>query len=415
MGTAMSAGESRARGVPSRPGGITGIMCRVGQGCPRARRPRPCYLGRGLPLAALASEPSKPAAAEGRPRLAALDVARALGVLAMVMGHTLDAVLSPAARQTPAMIQYWHARGLTAPLFLLVSGWAVTLAIARSGAQGWDVPRGRARRVALLLAVGYALRWPGWAVDKLAAGDREVWGHLLAFDVLQCIAVVLLATSLVLALPWRAPAKAAVLSALGMGAAVLGAGAAMPGSGAAPALHGSLVRIAALQAVGGTSPFPVVPWAAYFFAGSVVGLLAPADRRGALGMGAVGFALVAITLQWPGMGERPPGDPVLIGFRIGVVLAVLAALELVPASAARRAAPLGRSSLGVYAIHLPVVYGWSTIPGLSWRVGPALSPSAGIGVAVLVLVASFAGYRGLAWAARQAVAQVRAAGGPRPA
>lgn len=353
-------------------------------------------------LAAFTPSPA-PAGAAARPRLAALDAARALGVLAMVMGHTLDAVLSPAARQTPAMIQYWHVRGFTAPLFLLVSGWAVTLAISRSGARGWAVPRGRLRRVALLLAIGYALRWPGWAQERLLAGDREVWAHFLAFDVLHCIAVVLLITSLVLALPWRAPARAAVLAALAVAAAAAGTGAGTPGQIAGPAqLPHSLLLLGLLQLVGGTSPFPVVPWAAYFFAGAVVGLLAPADRRGALAMAGTGAVLVAFALQFPGLGDRPAGDPVLILLRVGVVLAVLAALELVPASLARLAAPLGKSSLGVYAIHLPIVYGWSHLAGLSWRVGPRLGTASAIAVTALVLAVSFVAYRALATAARLA-------------
>jgi len=360
------------------------------------------------PALAPASSSPVPAGAAVRPRLAALDAARALGVLAMVMGHTLDAVLSPAARQTPAMIQYWHARGLTAPLFLLVSGWAVTLAISRSGARGWAVPRSRLRRVLLLLVIGYALRWPGWAQERLQAGDREIWAHFLAFDVLHCIAVVLLIASLVLALPWRAPARAAILAALALLAAALGAGAGTPGQIQGPAhLPHSLLLLGLLQVVGGTSPFPVVPWAAYFLAGTVVGLLAPAERRGALAMAVAGAVLVGAALQFPGLGDRPAGDPVLIGFRIGVVVAVLAALELVPATLARRAAPLGKSSLGVYAIHVPIVYGWSHIAGLSWRVGPTLGTAAAAAVAVLVLAVSFAAYRAVAAAARLAAGRWR--------
>ncbi len=340
-----------------------------------------------------------------RPRVAALDAARALGVLAMVLGHTLDAVVSPAAWQGPAMARYWQVRGLTAPLFLLVSGWAVTLAISRSGARGWAIPRGRLRRVFLLLAVGYALRWPGWGLDRLIAGDREVWAHLLAFDVLHCIALVLLTTSLVLALPWGARAKAAILAGLGVLAAVLGAGAGTPGQiqASAQGLPGSLLGLALVQAAGGTSPFPIVPWAVYFYAGTVVGLLAPADRRGALALGAVGAALAAVALQFAGLGVRPAGDPILIAFRIGVVLVLLAALSLVPSSLASRAAPLGRSSLGVYAIHLPIVYGWSTIPGLAGRVGKSLGAGEAVGAALLVMVVSYALYRGLGAAWRLAV------------
>lgn len=362
---------------------------------------------RALPSAAAptASHPA-PAPRPSRPRLAALDAARALGVLAMVFGHTLDAVLSPAARQTPVMLRYWQARGFTAPLFLLVSGWAVTLAIARSGARGWAVPAGRIRRVLLLLVIGYGLRWPG--IEFLQAGDRDAWARFLAFDALHCIALSLLLTALVLALPWRAGVKAAILGALAVGAVVLGAEALTPGQAeGARGLPPSVAGMALVQVIGGTSSFPMFPWAAYFLAGTVVGLLAPADRRGSLAKGAVGIALVALTLQFPGMGSRAAGDPVLIAFRVGVVLTVLGLLSLVPARLAAAAAPLGKSSLGVYALHLPIVYGWWQFSGLAWRVGQRLSVAAGLAVAALVLVVSYAVWRLLALAAGRVGARLR--------
>jgi hypothetical protein len=340
----------------------------------------------------------------------------------MVVGHTLDALLSPAARAAPLAVAYWKARGLTAPLFLVVSGWAVTVAVARSGAHGWAVPRGRLRRVLLLLVIGYGLRYPGWAEERLLAGDREIWAHFLAFDTLHTIAVALLLTALVLGLPWRARARAALLAAMGIAAVLLGAGAQLgspaPTAEAVQALPRSLPLMGLAQVVDGTSPFPIFPWVVYFFAGAVVGLLAPPGRAGALAMGATGLVLFAATC-WTGVGARPPGDPVLIAFRLGAVIGVLGLLALVPARVARWAAPLGRSSLGVYAIHLPIVYGWSAFAGLSWRFGPtSLHPERGLtGPAALaaaagVLVASFLLWRALAWlagAAARLLSRARAA------
>jgi len=341
------------------------------------------------------------------PRIAALDAARAVGVLAMVFGHTLDAVLAPSVRAMPLAVAYWKARGLTAPLFLIVSGWAVTVAVTRSGARGWAVPRGRLRRVLLLLAIGYGLRYPGWAQERFLAGDRTIWAHFLAFDTLHTIGVALLLTALVLGVPWRAWYKAALLAAMAIAAVLLGGGAQLgtplPTSEHLQGLPQSIPVMALVQVVGGSSPFPIFPWVAYFFAGAVVGLLAPPGRRGALAMGAAGAALFAATC-WTGVGARQPGDPILIAFRTGVVVMTLALLSTVPARVARYAAPLGRSSLGVYAIHLPIVYGWSAFAGLSWRIGPTalfpdrgLSGAASLATAVAVLAASFVVFRALAW------------------
>jgi acyltransferase len=327
-----------------------------------------------------------------RSRIPALDAARALGVVAMVCGHTLDALLAPAVRAEPAMVLYWKARGLTAPLFLLVSGWAVSVAIGRSGAQGAAVVRARVGRVVLLLLLGFALRWPGWDFAGLWDGDREVWRHFLAFDALHAIAVALLAAAAVFATVRGRGARAAAFGALT--ALAIGGGLVVPRPSAV-----ALPALALEQAFGGTSPFPVVPWVAYFFAGACVGLLV-GDARGrrAAVMAGVGTGLAALVFL--DVGDMPPWHPVLIGFRVGAILLVLALLSLVPERAAKRLAPLGRASLAVYAIHVPIVYGWSTQRGLASRVGPSLSFGSALAAAAGVLVASWLLAR--AWAAARA-------------
>jgi uncharacterized membrane protein len=341
------------------------------------------------------------------PRIATLDAARALGVVAMVFGHTMDAVVSWKVRALPAMVTYWQARGLTAPLFMLVSGWAVTVAISRAGGRGLAVPRARLGRVLLLLAIGYTLRWPGWGVERLAQRDLDVWAHLLAFDTLHTIAVSLLAAALVLALPWTRREKVLAFVALGLGCVALGMSAPAPLVPRAADVARTLPGMALAQAAGGTSPFPLFPWAAYFFAGAVIGLVSRGSgRRRALGLALAGAVLLAPT-WWAGTADLPACDPRLIAFRIGAVLLLLAALSLVPAAAAARLAPLGRASLGVYAIHVAVVYGWSTHDGLATRLGPTRSFAEAAILAGLVLVASFALHRALSGAGRSAAGWAR--------
>jgi acyltransferase len=81
----------------------------------------------------------------------------------------------------------------------------------------------------------------------------------------------------------------------------------------------------------------------------------------------------------------------------------------VPAAAAAKLAPLGRASLGVYAIHVPGVYGWSAFAGLAQRVGPTLPVGAALGLAVAVLAASLALHHGIVAARGGAVALARRA------
>jgi acyltransferase len=298
--------------------------------------------------------------------------------MAMVFGHTCDALLSPAARAAPLVVAYWKARGLTAPLFMMVSGWAVTLAVSRAPARGLALVRARLPRVLLLLAIGYALRFPGWDIPGLLAGDPSPWRQFLAFDALHAIAAGLLALLLTLALPWSSREKGLAFVLLAAVAVALGM--------RAPSFPTTLPALALAQALGGTSPFPVFPWAAYFFLGAAIPLLTDIRPiRRALALAGVGACLVAVTC-WQQVGILPPAHPSLVLFRVGLILMLLALLETSSARVARVLAPLGRSSLPVYAIHLPIVYGWSTLEGLAQRVGPRLTFSGAALTAVVVLV-----------------------------
>jgi uncharacterized membrane protein len=332
-------------------------------------------------------------------RIPALDAARALGVAAMVFGHTLDALLAPAVRAHPALVGYWKARGFTAPVFIAVAGWAVSVAVQRSGATGWAIPRARMRRVALLLAIGVALLWPGWGLQALLAGDPTVFAHLVSFGVLHAIAVSIAVASVLFALTPTRRTRLLALAAVAILAVAMGM--------RAPGSPTSWAGIALEQAIGGTSAFPLFPWMAYFMAGAGVGLVFPEPGRGeGLRLAGVGAALVAATC-WTGVGTMPANDPVLVVYRIGVFLLLIGLLTRVPTDVAARVAPLGRASLAVYAIHVPIVYGWSTHPGLAGRVGARLGLPEALLVALGVLVASLALRRALVdgWVAGRGIAE----------
>ena len=197
---------------------------------PRPTSPDRCKRPPRRPPARPAPTPSPhrsaPSRAQGRPHRGRDRRARR-GPRARRRGHGLRpharrAALADRAARRRSSTCTGRPAGFTAPLFLLVSGWAVSVAIRAGGARGLDVPRGRVGRVLLLLCVGYALRWPGWGLDRLAAGDPEVWAHLLAFDALHTIAIALLTASLVLALPWSRREQAWAFGALAVLCVALG-------------------------------------------------------------------------------------------------------------------------------------------------------------------------------------------------
>ncbi len=332
-------------------------------------------------------------------RVVALDVARGVGVIAMVVGHSYDALLSATARATPLVAEYWKLRGLTAPLFLLVAGWAGTLSILRVAPDGVECIRRKLPRIALLLGLGYALRIPAWNWEGFLAGAPPEWQHFLAFDVLHVIAIGILLGAAVVAIPASRTARGLLLGALAAGTAQLG--------GTAPAPEGAhLVTVAVAQAAGGTSPFPLFPWIAYFLAGGAIAMLASDVRpRRVAGMVIAGALLVGGALLH-GMIDLPPYDPALVAFRMGLVLVALAALEWCPPRFGAALVRFGRSSLPVYVLHVAVVYGWLNMSVLAQRIGQRLALRDATVVALIVLAATFMASEALRAVRRRALALI---------
>ncbi|HEX8818903.1 MAG TPA: acyltransferase family protein [Archangium sp.] len=309
-----------------------------------------------------------------------LDGARGLAVVAMVLGHTLDALLAPATRANPWVQRYWELRGITAPLFLLVAGFAVVAALGTSKESAGESFGRRARRALLLLFLGYFLHWPGWDTVHALGWGVELRSHVFSFDALQSIGVSLLVGAAVLTLAHGTWTRAVVLAALAVGIPL-----ASPFSWSAAT--GWPVELQQAVGMPGTR-FPLFPWAGYFFAGALAAhllrLLRPGWPQG-LALVALGAGLLLLTRRLPA--DWSPTSAWLVAFRVGEGLLVLGAVNLLPQVFSRPLAPLGRTSLWLYVLHLPVVYGWAGTPGLASRVGPTLEllPALGIGIGLLAV------------------------------
>ncbi|ATB30197.1 hypothetical protein MEBOL_003652 [Melittangium boletus DSM 14713] len=309
-----------------------------------------------------------------------LDRARAVAVIAMVMGHTLDAVLTDSARQTTGMMVYWSFRAVTAPLFLFVAGWAFATTVRRTGAKGAPLLRRYLPRVGLLLFWGYFLRWPGWGLDALFAGKLEVWQHFLAFDALHGVAGALLMGSLVLSVVHEPRGRVAALSGLALGVPLV-----TPWVRAA--VNGGGLPLALEQALAGrTSAFPLFPWSAYFLVGGVTGLVLAGVKRLPhwLVLLGAGTGLLGLVSLWGG-GPHWFADVTLVLWRLGLVAVVAGLAMRLPARLDGGLGPVGRASLWVYVAHLPLAYGWSTFPGLASRLGRSREALPALGLALCVL------------------------------
>jgi len=327
-----------------------------------------------------------------------LDLARAVAVTAMVCGHTLAATLLPADRDIPAVQTYWQLRGLTAPLFLVVSGWVVALLFCRHPRAGLGHARERLPRVVTLLGLGLILRFPTWDLSGLVAGKPTLLAHFFALDTLQLIGLCLLLGSLLFGVS-RDPRVRAAMALLAAAAVALAAPTVWSAAAGADPWVAHLLG-------GGRSPFPFFPWAAYFLAGLGVGALSALTekrrrRAFAVILGGIAFAAAAALVDWTGTTT----SPWLTAQRLGRVLILIGALGLAPAAWGRTVAFLGRHTLAIYFIHMILVYGGLRYRGLSFHVGQTLSLAAGLGLCVVVLIISTAAAhvwselrcRGLPW------------------
>ncbi|MCS6857885.1 MAG: heparan-alpha-glucosaminide N-acetyltransferase domain-containing protein [Sandaracinaceae bacterium] len=327
--------------------------------------------------------PSKMLLPPSKRRLAFVDWLRLVASIQMILGHTIEALLSEAWRKG-RLFELWTLwRGLTAPAFLFASGFAFALA-ARLDRPG--PPSGRLRRLRrglLLIALGTLLH----------LGDVP---HRI--DILQTIGFILIFFELVVAsLPSRR-ARLLVSAILGLGVAI--------GSERLDAL----VNAKAAQGLlrfglswvdpGGPALFPLFPWTSYAALGLTFSLwLAPNGpesetrslplRLGVIAIALAFFSMLAWKLWGPPSAHWSAAPSVIFGRLSGVTLlcAIFALL-----SSRWRLPPwaefLSGQSLNLYLAHLTLIYapffGWARL----W--GPSLSLAQSLLASVLALALSAA-------------------------
>jgi uncharacterized membrane protein len=128
-------------------------------------------------------------------RVLFVDLARACAVVFMVYGHTIDALLAPVHLQGRWFDLWQVQRGVTAPLFLLLSGFVFALATGRhweAHLQGGARVARRLIRFAGFVALGYLIHFPAASFAGLAGVPPERWQAFTAVDVLQLIGVSLM-------------------------------------------------------------------------------------------------------------------------------------------------------------------------------------------------------------------------------
>lgn len=336
----------------------------------------------------------------GSNRIHFIDLLRGIAVIAMVFGHTFDAVLDVEGRSTIWFQLYSFLRGFTAPVFLFVSGLAFAVATEKRWASftQWSPHlKKRLLRILVLLIVGYSLHLPFFSLGKtLTETGEEDLRVFLQTDILQCIAATLLLLHVMIlvvrntATFVRITAGLAVLITLatpyfwsidlsGTVSVVI-----------APYLNGLRV-----------SPFPLFPYATFLLAGIVTGHFYGKTRdlgqtdlfvqrlagfSAAIAVGAVLIDLaVTSSPTGPGFWET---SPVITMLKLaGVLQLILVFVQFPPGRGiiVLRLESLGQTSFFVYAFHVVLVFGSVLNEGLSSVIGRTLNPLSASLVAVIMV------------------------------
>lgn len=316
-----------------------------------------------------------------------IDAVRGLAVLGMLEAHVMGQLLAPLYREGEAYHWLLFLNGLVAPAFLWIAGYVHGLGWQRrrlrenasspSRPPAW--PWRSLRRLMGIGALGFFLHFP-WA------GMAEGWQAFWAPDVLACLAASLL---LVIGIEHFAFTSRARAIALGLATVVAIV------AGAFPPWAIGWWPIDAWFDRSGVALFPLIPWCAFVFLGSVMGQLdgtaASRPHRFWSWLG-IGVLLAAV----PQAAEFDKAHPAFFGQRFGWLLVLLAsgralALRIPPP---RWLLFVGRESLFIYVTHLLILFG---APWQQWA-QPRYAPLTVAAVSLLLMLLCVA----LAWGYREA-------------
>jgi uncharacterized membrane protein len=296
-----------------------------------------------------------------------LDWLRGLAVVVMIEAHTLDAWTRPADRDLPVFGWSLILGGFGAPLFLFLAGVAVALSASAKVARG-----------ASAAAATAAVRRRGWEIFGLAFLFRLQSYMLTGFSSPRSLLKVDI-------LNIMGPSIAAAATLWGATRSFLSRFLAFSAATILIAMVTPVVREmrvldplpdpieAYLRPSPGLTNFTLFPWAAFVFAGTIVGLLIERAsdevlERRLMPRLAAGGALVAAAgyaaSYLPSIYERSnfwTSSPTFFFLRAGLLALTVAGAYAWERSRAGRGwspmAQLGRTSLFIYWIHIELVYG----------------------------------------------------------
>ena len=322
-------------------------------------------------------------------RVIFIDLLRAIAVLQMVQGHTVDVLLSQVFRTSefPIYNIWYFLRGMTAPIFMFTAGTTFTYlfkSVKKPFEENYRVKKG-IRRALLLLFIGYILRYPSWTIVDFSEVTAEAWQTFFIVDVLQLIGISLLLVLLILFVTEKLKLNFTVIFIASAALIFL----------ASPFIENINwnsylpAPISAYLYSGSGSLFPIFPWAGYVVSGAVLGSYLAQNpmvfksSRFSILLAIFGVAFIVTSLlseivlqKLQIVVSNPQISPITIFFRLGFVLvltAVVSYISLRVEKIPHLIILVGRNTLLIYVVHLIILYGSIWTPGLNLLWGESFS------------------------------------------
>jgi uncharacterized membrane protein len=331
-------------------------------------------------------------------RLYELDAAKFVAMLLMIVGHALDALVRPDEldiTRLPWSLWHWW-RGITAPIFLTISGMLFALTLRRDdrGRVERSILRRRILRAVQVGAIGYLLVLPAHRLYDLPFVENEVWRAFFQVNILQLVAASLTILVIFAAVfnDERVFRRAVLLGSIAIAALT-------------PLVHRIAwydhlpSALAAYVSYDGGSLFPVFPFSAFMLFGAWLGArlrtieyerLRWFRRTGIVLGGMLAVVGVTISTAVPIAGvDIYRYTPIGVAIREGVALLFIVGVSLaLPALRAieRLLVLFGKQALTIYVLHLVLLFGSPWFSSIGRLYPKALSLGEGIAAAITILV-----------------------------
>jgi len=334
-------------------------------------------------------------------RIIFIDLMRAIAVLQMIQGHTVDLLLSNDFRaQSDLIYSTWYfMRGMTAPIFMFSAGTVFTYLFRLADKPFEENPRVKKgiKRFFLLVFLGYLLRYPTAKVFDFSSVTQEQWATFFTVDVLHLIGFGILITMLLTYISEKT--KINDYTVFGLTALLIFA--IFPFTEKINWTSFLPVPIAAYFYSGTGSLFPLIPWTGYVISGAVLGSylakhpLVFKTKEFTYKLFSFGILFMLLSqvfneLKFPINGNTDWGSAIyLIFFRLGFVItlnSIVSFISLKVNSIPKTIILIGRNTLLIYVVHLVLLFGSAWSPGLALLFAKKLDVWSTVGFALFMIM-----------------------------